>query len=110
MSGRGRASRAKRRGSRVWGKVFSSFKRHGHVKSKKLNAKVRQKCRGLKKVSPGTKREEKALRIQEEFGESWEGEISKHDSVWRYQCAAVHDGKSSPRKGSLGSRLPLTHL
>lgn len=31
------------RGSRVWGKVFQ-LQRHGYVKSKKLNAKVRQKC------------------------------------------------------------------
>ena len=50
-----------------FGERFFQLQRHGHVKSKKLNAKARQRCRGSKKVSPGTKREEKALRIQEEF-------------------------------------------
>ena len=54
-------------GAAGFGERFFQLQRHGHVKSKKLNAKVRQKCRELKKVSPGTKREEKALRIQEEF-------------------------------------------
>ena len=50
-----------------FGERFFQLQRHSHVKSKKLNAKARQRCRGSKKVSPGTKGEEKALRIQEEF-------------------------------------------
>ena len=63
MSGRGRASRAKRRGSRVWGKVFPGSKTRP---CEEQEAECKRPTE-VQRVSPGTKRVEKALRIQEEF-------------------------------------------
>lgn len=97
-----------RGGAAGFGGRFFQVQRHGHVKSRKLNAKGRQRCRGW---VLGQREWRRLWEYRKNSGESLEGETSKHDSVRRYQCAAVHDGKvlTEERQFRLPG-LPLTHL